>query len=173
MVPYTYRAGCPVKPSSLRLVQLNYWGFDHKVHRGELIVRDAAVQKMITVWTSTFASKFPIRQMRRVDRFGGSDIKSMAADNTSVFNCRRVTGNPYALSPHSYGWAIDINTVENPYLAANGVWYPSNGLAYRNRSVSRPGMLFASSTATKALIAQGYFWGAGWSKPDYQHFQPR
>jgi len=173
MVPYTYRSGCPVRPSSLRLLQLNYWGFDGKVHRGELILRDAAVQKMITVWTSTFAAKFPIRQMRRVDRFGGSDIKSMEADNTSVFNCRRVTGNPYALSPHSYGWAIDINTVENPYLAANGVWYPSNGLAYRNRSVARPGMLFTSSTATKALVAQGYFWGAGWSKPDYQHFQPK
>jgi hypothetical protein len=173
MVPNTYRAGCPVGPSSLRLLQLNYWGFDGKVHRGELILRDAAVSKMITVWTSTFASKFPIRQMRRVDVFGGSDIKSMAADNTSAFNCRRVTGDPYSLSPHSYGWAIDINTVENPYLAANGVWYPSNGLAYRNRSVVRPGMLFSSSTATKSLIAQGYFWGAGWSKPDYQHFQPK
>ena len=173
MVPNTYRAGCPVKPSSLRLLQLNYWGFDGKVHRGELILRDAAVQKMITVWTSTFASKFPIRQMRRVDVFGGSDVKSMAADNTSAFNCRRVTGDPYSLSPHSYGWAIDINTVENPYLAANGVWYPSNGLAYRNRSVSRPGMLFASSVATKQLIAQGYFWGAGWRKPDYQHFEPK
>lgn len=173
MVPNTYRAGCPVKPSSLRLLQLNYWGFDGKVHRGELILRDAAVSKMITVWTSTFASKFPIRQMRRVDVFGGSDVKSMAADNTSAFNCRRVTGDPYSLSPHSYGWAIDINTVENPYLAANGVWYPSNGLAYRNRSVSRPGMLFASSVATKALVAQGYFWGAGWAKPDYQHFEPK
>lgn len=173
MVPNTYRAGCPVKPSSLRLLQLNYWGFDGRVHRGELILRDAAVAKMITVWTSTFASKFPIRQMRRVDVFGGSDIKSMAADNTSAFNCRRVTGDPYSLSPHSYGWAIDINTVENPYLAANGVWYPSNGLAYRNRSVVRPGMLFSSSVATKALIGQGYFWGAGWAKPDYQHFEPK
>ncbi|WP_238163380.1 M15 family metallopeptidase [Kribbella capetownensis] len=172
-LPNTYRAGCPVGPSSLRLLQLNYWGFDHTVHRGELIVRDAAVQKMITAWTATFAAKFPIRQMRRVDRFGGSDIKSMAADNTSAFNCRRVTGNPYALSPHSYGWAIDINTVENPYLAANNVWYPSNGSAYRNRSVSRPGMLFATSTPTKSLIGQGYFWGARWSKPDYQHFEPK
>ena len=173
MVPNTYRAGCPVKPSSLRLLQLNYWGFDGKVHRGELVLRDAAVAKMITVWTATFTSKFPIRQMVRVDRFGGSDVRSMAADNTSAFNCRRVTGDPYSLSPHSYGWAIDINTVENPYLAANGVWYPSNGLAYRNRSVSRPGMLFASSTATKYLIAQGYFWGARWAKPDYQHFEPK
>ncbi|GAA1116401.1 hypothetical protein GCM10009630_12560 [Kribbella jejuensis] len=173
MVPHTYRAGCPVAPASLRLLQLNYWGFDGRVHRGELILRDAAVAKMITVWTSTFASRFPIRQMRRVDVYGGSDVKSMAADNTSAFNCRRVTGDPYSLSPHSYGWAIDINTVENPYLAANGVWYPSNGLAYRNRSLVRPGMLFASSVATKALVAQGYFWGARWAKPDYQHFEPK
>ncbi|MGW6276746.1 M15 family metallopeptidase [Kribbella sp. NPDC055071] len=173
MVPKTYRAGCPVKPSQLRLLQLNYWGFDHKVHRGELVLRDAAVAKMITVWTATFNSKFPIRQMRRVDAFGGNDVTSMAADNTSAFNCRRVTGDPYSLSPHSYGWAIDINTVENPYLAANGVWYPSNGLAFRNRSTAHPGMLFASSVPTKSLVAQGYFWGAGWAKPDYQHFEPK
>jgi hypothetical protein len=173
MVPKTYRAGCPVKPSQLRLLQLNYWGFDHKVHRGELVLRDAAVAKMITVWTATFNSKFPIRQMRRVDAFGGNDITSMAADNTSAFNCRRVTGDPYSLSPHSYGWAIDINTVENPYLAANGVWYPANGLAFRNRSTAHPGMLFASSVPTKSLVAQGYFWGAGWAKPDYQHFEPK
>ncbi|ADB30957.1 hypothetical protein Kfla_1863 [Kribbella flavida DSM 17836] len=173
MVPKTYRAGCPVGPGSLRLLTMNYWGFDGLVHKGELIVRDAAVQKMIKVWTATFNAKFPIRRMQRVDVFGGSDIRAMAADNTSVFNCRQVTGNPYALSPHSYGHAIDINTVENPYLAANNVWYPSNGLSYRNRSWVRPGMLFTNSTATRSLVGQGYFWGAGWSKPDYQHFQPR
>jgi hypothetical protein len=173
MVPKTYRSGCPVGPSSLRLLTMNYWGFDGLVHKGELILRDAAVQKMITVWTASFNAKFPIRRMQRVDVFGGSDILAMEADNTSAFNCRQVTGNPYALSPHSYGYAIDINTVENPYLAANNVWYPSNGLSYRNRSWVRAGMLFTNSTATKSLVGQGYFWGANWSKPDYQHFQPR
>jgi hypothetical protein len=166
MVPKTYRAGCPVGPASLRLLVVNYWGFDGLVHHGELIVRDAAVQKMITAWTATFNAHFPIRRMQRVDVFGGSDVSSMAADNTSVFNCRQVTGDPYSLSPHSYGYAIDINTVENPYLAANGVWY-------RNRSASRPGMLFTGSTPTKALVGQGYFWGANWAKPDYQHFEPK
>lgn len=173
MVPKTYRAGCPVKPAQLRLLTLNYWGFDGLVHRGELIVRDAAVQKMITVWTGTFNGHFPIRRMLRVDVFGGSDIRAMEADNTSVFNCRQVTGNPYALSPHSYGYAIDINTVENPYLAANNVWYPSNGLAYRDRSKPRAGMLYSNSVATRSLVGQGYFWGAGWRRPDYQHFQPK
>lgn len=173
MVPKTYRAGCPVGPSSLRLLTMNHWGFDGLLHKGELIVRDAAVQKMITVWTANLNAKFPIRRMTRVDVFGGSDIRAMEADNTSVFNCRQVTGDPYSLSPHSYGYAIDINTVENPYLAANGVWYPKNGLAYRTRTPARPGMLFAGSTLTKALEAQGYFWGARWAKPDYQHFEPK
>ena len=44
----------------------------------------------------------------------GSDLAAMRADNTSAFNCRTVTGNPYRLSQHSYGNAIDINTVRNP-----------------------------------------------------------
>jgi hypothetical protein len=173
MVPKTYRSGCPVAPSSLRLLTLNYWGFDGLVHRGELIVRDAAVQKMITVWNASFIAHFPIRRMQRVDVFGGNDMTAMSADNTSVFNCRQVTGNPYALSPHSYGFAIDINTVENPYLAANNVWYPSNGLSYRDRTNVRKGMLFDGSTPTKALVGQGFFWGKYWRQPDYQHFEPR
>ncbi|HEU4946939.1 MAG TPA: M15 family metallopeptidase, partial [Kribbella sp.] len=115
-VSKTYRSGCPVGPASLRLLTLNYWGMDARVHRGQLVVRDAAVQKMINVWNAALIARFPIRRMERVDVFGGSDILSMEADNTSVFNCRQVTGNPYALSPHSYGFAIDINTVENHYL---------------------------------------------------------
>ncbi|MFC0623029.1 M15 family metallopeptidase [Kribbella deserti] len=171
-IPSTYRAGCPVGPSKLRRLVLTHWGFDGRLHRGELILRDAAVQKMITVWNAGLLAHFPIRRMQRVDVFGGSDIKAMEADNTSVFNCRQVTGNPYALSPHSYGYAIDINTVENPYLASNGVWYPQNGLTYRNRGTARPGMLFRGSTPTKALLAQSYVWGALWRNPDYQHFQP-
>jgi hypothetical protein len=171
-VSKTYRSGCPVGPSKLRRITLTYWGFDKKLHRGELIVRDGAVQKMISVWNAGLLARFPIRRMQRVDVFGGSDIRSMEADNTSVFNCRQVVGNPYALSPHSYGYAIDINTVENPYLAANGVWYPQNGLSYRDRSNVRWGMLYQGSTPTKALRGQGYVWGGAWRNPDYQHFQP-
>ena len=43
-----------------------------------------------------------------------SDLAAMRADNTSAFNCRPVTGNPYRVSQHSYGNAIDINTVREP-----------------------------------------------------------
>ena len=46
----------------------------------------------------------------------------MRADNTSAFNCRPVTGNPYRVSQHSYGNAIDINTVRNPYVVGSRVF---------------------------------------------------
>ncbi len=73
---------------------------------------------------ASFASRFPVRSMRPTDVFyaGGrrtptqSDVAAMKADNTSAFNCRPVTGNPYRVSQHSYGNAIDINTVRNPYV---------------------------------------------------------
>jgi D-alanyl-D-alanine carboxypeptidase len=172
-VPSTYRSGCPVGPSALRRLVITYWGFDGRLHRGELILRDRAVRTMIGVWNAALLARFPVRRMQRVDVYGGNDIRSMAADNTSVFNCRTVVGNPYALSPHSYGYAIDINTVENPYQDMNGRWYPWNGLGYRDRSRVRPGMLFYGSTPTRALRARNYLWGAIWRHPDYQHFQPR
>ena len=91
----------------------------------------------------------------------------MAAGNTSAFNCRRVTGNPYAMSPHSYGKAIDVNTIENPYRDPNGVWYPSAKYAsYRPASVT--GLLVATSGLTVGLRNEGYAWFTGW---DWQHFE--
>ena len=95
----------------------------------------------------------------------------MKADNTSAFNCRRVTGNSSRMSPHSYGTAIDVNTMHNPYKAANGVWYPPNGTRWINRKLHDPGMIWASSTITKQVVSRGGVWGGYWSYKDYQHFE--
>ena len=59
------------------------------------------------------AARFPIRSLRTVDEFGGSDDDSMAADNTSAFNCRDAVGGS-GWSQHAYGKAIDVNPRENP-----------------------------------------------------------
>jgi hypothetical protein len=48
----------------------------------------------------------------------------MAADNTSAFNCRPVTGTTDRGSNHSYGRAIDVSTIENPYVKGNTVLPP-------------------------------------------------
>jgi hypothetical protein len=42
--------------------------------------------------TGAQRARTPIRRIRLVDDYGGSDYASIAADNTSAFNCRNVTG---------------------------------------------------------------------------------
>ena len=74
--------------------------------------------------------RYPIRQMRLVDAYGADDHRSMAADNTSAFNCRFVAGSPGVWSEHAYGRAIDVNPIENPYVTASGYVSPPEGAPY-------------------------------------------
>jgi hypothetical protein len=168
-MPYTYRSGCPVGPSGLRRVKLPYYDWAGVPRTGDIVLRTSSVDDMQRVFKKAFASRFPIRRMNLVDVYRGSDISSMAADNTSAFNCRKVTGNPYRLSQHSYGHAIDINPYENPYVTPSTV-YPSGSETYLNRRNVRKGMIVTGGVIAKAMRAEGWPWGARWSHPDYQHF---
>ena len=169
-VAKTYRAGCPVGPSKLRTIRMNFEGFDGSMHRGVLIVRSDRVDSVIAGFKASLGK--PLRRMDNPNVWDGNDPRQMEADNTSAFNCRKVTGNPYAQSPHSYGIAIDVNTRENPYRDVNGKWWPSSGRKYIDRTPWKEGMLTKSSTLTKALRGRGYFWGGLWYPGrDYQHFE--
>ncbi|MDQ1605381.1 MAG: hypothetical protein QOE01_3226 [Actinomycetota bacterium] len=168
-IPYTYRSGCPVGPSALRRVYLPYYDWSGVPRFGKLIIRDWAADDMKRVFKRAFAARFPIRRMNPVDVYQGSDVVAMEHDNTSAFNCRKVTGNPYRLSQHSYGNAIDINTFENPYVTGSTV-YPSGSGIYLNRSNARKGMITRRGSIASGMRAEGWLWGARWSHPDYQHF---
>ncbi len=166
----SYHAGCPVGPAQLRELHMSYWGFDDQPHIGTMIVNAAVVGSVLTVFASLYAQRFPIRRMEPVDVFGGSDPTSMAADNTSAFNCRdTVAPGPPRWSVHAYGEAIDVNTVENPYVEG-GVVQPSAGSAFLDRSDHRPGMAYPGGALVEAFAAAGWPWGGRWSDPDYQHF---
>jgi D-alanyl-D-alanine carboxypeptidase len=95
----------------------------------------------------------------------------MAADNTSGFNCRDAVGaGPKRWSAHAYGLAIDVNTVENPYLDGDRVLPPA-GRAYLDRARARPGMAVPGGRLVDASAAVGWQWGGRWATaPDYQHF---
>ncbi|WP_110239226.1 M15 family metallopeptidase [Nocardioides gilvus] len=148
MVGRSWRKGCPVGRSGLRLVRTNYWAFDGYRLRGSMVVAAGVTSNFVGVFTEMHREKVPVRAMYRVDRFGWSkklggadDYRSMAADNTSVFNCRRVVGNPSARSPHSYGRSLDLNPWENPFRSRHGVvpnrWWTSHDhprVAWRSRS---------------------------------------
>ena len=58
----SWHPGCPVPLSALRLLHLSYWGFDHAVHQGELIVNASAAARLTRAFRLLFAARFPIRQ---------------------------------------------------------------------------------------------------------------
>lgn len=171
-VAKTYRSGCPVGPSKLNTISMNYYGFDKRMHRGVIIVKKGITKKVVRSFRAALDARYPIRRMDNPNVWNGDDPKMMAADNTSAFNCRKVTGNPYSQSPHSYGIALDVNTVRNPYRDAAGKWWPENGRKYIKRTPWKPGMLTKSSVLTKNLRSRGFFWGGFWSPgKDYQHYE--
>ena len=66
--------------------------------------------------------------MRPVQAYGGDDYRSIEADNTSSFNCRAATGSSN-WSNHAYGYAIDLNPLENPYIENGRVFHTALGHA--------------------------------------------
>jgi len=112
----SWREGCPVPVSDLDYLVLVYWGFDNRPHTGELVLHKKLAAAALRAFADLYAQRFPIRSMELIEKFDASDERSMAANNTSAFNCRDVTGRPGGFSHHSYGSAIDINPVQNPYL---------------------------------------------------------
>jgi hypothetical protein len=171
-VAKTYHSGCPVGPSKLSTIRMNFYGRDRKMHRGVIIVRTDLTTEIKRGFRTALSHRYSIARMKNPNVYGGSDPVQMEANNTSGFNCRKVVGNPYAQSPHSYGIAIDVNTVQNPYRDINGKWWPENGLSYIDRSNRRRGMLYSDSSLTRSLRGDEFFWGGFWYPGrDYQHFQ--
>ena len=165
----SWRPGCPLPPDQLRRVTVDHWGFDGAVHTGVLIVHADLAGEVAAAFGDLFAQHFPIHQMVPVEAFNGSDDASMAANNTSAFNCRAVTGGS-SWSRHAFGRAIDINPVQNPYVSGSTV-LPSAGRAHLDRSPA-PGRILAGDGTVAAFAGRGWTWGGNWNSPrDYQHFE--
>lgn len=170
-LPSSWRRGCPIGPSQLRRVRLRYVGFDGRAHMGQLVVRDRVAEDVVEIFRLLYDARFPIRKVRPIDAYGGSDDRSVEADNTSAFNCRfAVEPGPRHWSLHAYGEAIDINTVENPYVQGGRVSH-ANARAYVDRSRIRRGMAYPGGVLVRGFAKYGWKWGGYWpGLPDYQHF---
>jgi hypothetical protein len=168
---HSWHRGCPVGPASLRGLRLTYWGFDGRAHTGALIVNAKAVAPLTRVFARLYAARFPLRRLRPIDAYGGSDERSLEADNTAAFNCRyAVASGPRRWSVHAFGFAVDVDPVENPYLQGGRV-HPRTGRAYLDRSRYRPGMAVRGGLLVRAFAKVGWQWGGRWTgSPDYQHF---
>lgn len=171
---FSHGPGCPVAWQELRYLRMSYVGFDDQVHTGELVAHRRYSDDVIHVFRRLYDARWPIRQMRLVDDFGGDDSRSMAADNTSGYNCRRVAGRP-TWSAHAFGAAVDLNPLENPDLS-RGVVAPPSGRRFagldRSAAAQVPvGVIHAGDLVVRAFAAIGWTWGGDWSPyPDFQHF---
>jgi hypothetical protein len=167
----SWHPGCPVGFADLRLLTVSHWGFDPGVRRGRLVVHRDTAKAMLGVMRSLYRQRFPIRHMRLVDAYGADDRRSMAADNTSAFNCRFVAGQPGTWSEHAYGRAIDVNPIENPYVTDSGYVSPPAGTRFVDRSRHATGMIHRGGRAVEAFAKAGWEWGGNWPWPkDFQHF---
>jgi hypothetical protein len=168
----SWHRGCPVGLAGLRYLRVGYWGFERRRHVGELVVAASAVPAIREAFAELYRVRFPIRRMRLVDDYGGSDSASIEADNTSAFNCRPVTGGS-RWSEHAYGRAIDINPIENPYVYPDGTTSHAASRPYLDRKRHRSGMAFHGGVLVRAFSDAGWGWGGDWRPPsatDYQHF---
>ncbi len=174
----TWTQGCPVSIASLRYVEVSYWDFEGRSQQGELIVHRAVAQDIVEIFRDLYHAKYPIRKMRLVSDYKGSDYRSIEADNTSAFNCRTVAGTT-KWSKHAYGRAIDINPLENPYISRTGKISHKRSLRYRTRKhhANTPedrAMILPKDTITTLFIAHGWKWGGAWRTiKDYQHFSKK
>jgi hypothetical protein len=165
----SWRPGCPVAVSDLRLVTVSHWTFAGRAVRGRLVVNRDAAGAIVGVMRRLFAAHFPIQRMRPVEAYGSDDERSMAANNTSAFNCRRVAGSS-SWSQHAYGRAIDINPLQNPEVSG-GLVSPPGGARYLDRSQKATGLIHAGDVVVTAFARAGWSWGGYWrSLKDYQHF---
>ena len=168
MTGVSWRPGCPVTLGQLRLLRLSYWGFDHAVHQGELIVNASAAASLTEAFRQLFAARFPIRQMRVVDDFGGDDERSMLADNTSAFNC--LVRAPAPGRSTLMAWrstSTRSRTRRSP--TARPTRLPLR--PGRDRSRPSPAIIRDGDAAWRAFRDIGWTWGGDWRSPkDYMHF---
>lgn len=172
----TWHAGCPVPLSDLRYLRILYRGFDGRRHLGEMIVNRRVAKEVAQIFAELYRIGYPIRSMRLVSDFGGSDFRSIEADNTSAFNCRGVSTGRKRWSKHAYGLAIDLNPVENPFVFADGhtAHRASRPFLKRRRRDNTPAsraMLLRHDAAVKLFRRYGWKWGGDFRPyKDYQHF---
>lgn len=171
---YKEDAGIPL--GRLRYLRMLYVDFKGNIKSGEMIVNRKIARRTLKVFYRLYQIGYPIQRMRLVDDYGADDEASMAANNTSAFNYRKIAGTE-KLSNHSQGLAIDINPKINPYITSKGI-APANSRRYKEREVSKcrgkykDYMIHKGDEVYKIFQKYGFSWGGNWKHAkDYQHFE--
>ncbi|WP_352418927.1 M15 family metallopeptidase [Proteiniborus sp.] len=173
MIRVSWKEDSPVKLEDLAYINVTYWGFDNAEHVGEMIVHEKLALEVLEIFKELYEARFSIEKIVLIDEYDANDDLSMADNNTSAFCSREVTGKKGVFSEHSYGVAIDINPIQNPYIKGDIV-LPEEGSFYLDRNNVRKGMITKGDVCYNAFKNRGWVWGGEWNTlKDYQHFQKK
>ncbi|GIU01597.1 hypothetical protein TSL6_21030 [Sulfurovum sp. TSL6] len=171
----SWKEGCPVGLQDLRYLRIKHINFNGEEKMGEIIVHKEVSVEVTEIFQALYKMEYPIKKMRLVSDYKGNDWDSIESDNTSAFNCRTATGSK-TWSKHSYGKAIDINPIENPYISRKGYISHKASAPYRKRvhkksTYADRAVLLKGDKAVQLFKKYGWKWGGDWSGvKDYQHF---
>ncbi|MDE6364238.1 MAG: M15 family metallopeptidase [Lachnospiraceae bacterium] len=158
----------------LAYVHILHYDFQAQVQEGEIICNQAIAQDLVDIFRELYEHQYPIEKVRLIDEYNADDELSMADNNTSCFNYRTVPGKK-KLSNHSYGRAIDVNPLYNPYVRTKDgkmLVSPHNAGEYADRSADFPYKIDREDLCYRLFIEHGFEWGGAWnSSKDYQHFE--
>lgn len=170
----TWRPGCPVPLRDLALMRFNYVGFDGDVHRGPMVVHRSVAEDVLGVFRTLFEAGFPLKRVALASRYRPNADPNTRRSVTAAFNCRPVVtpeGPQEILSQHAYGLAVDVNPLQNPYVAADGSVRNRFARPYVDRSRDLPGMIHPGDVVVRAFASIGWSWGGHWSGArDHMHF---
>ena len=174
LVGQSWHRGCPVPIEDLRHVRVSYWNFHGEVSTGPLVVNEMVARDVLWVFRQLFRARFPIQRIVLPPRWRPARPEDYWNRNptspTAAFNCRPATGST-SLSHHSYGWAIDINPLQNPYVRNDGSVLRHIAKPFRDRSLHRKGMIHDGDVVVRSFAAIGWEWGGHWhTLKDYMHF---
>jgi D-alanyl-D-alanine carboxypeptidase len=173
----TWKPGCPVPLKDLRLLRFNYWDFAGEVRRGPMVVHEEVAEDVLWVFGRLFKARFAIKHLTLTREFVPEEFEPRISSPRSVtasFNCRPVItplGPGSGFSQHSYGLAIDVNPVQNPFVTTDGFVRNRKARPYLDRSKDLPGMIHPGDVVVRSFAAIGWSWGGAWGGgKDYMHF---
>ena len=120
---------------------VSYWTFGGRVKQGPLIINETVADDVLSVFHRLFDAGFPIQKIALAAKWRPprpSDWYSTKNVSAS-FSCRPVTGQTSGFSQHAYGWAIDINPTQNPYVTGDGQVLRKACLPYVDRIAAPAG----------------------------------
>ena len=169
MKQHTWQEECPVALQDLRLLRVLHWTEKGAVRWGEVVLTERVVKDAREIFAQLYQIRFPVHSLKPAVQYNGSDEESMADNNSSAFNCRKVKGTN-RWSEHSYGESIDINPLWNPWVRGARI-YPKNAGNYVNRELQIAGMINAGDPVVAIFERHGWRWGSQKTGvSDYQHF---